>query len=440
MFSYSESLYSEALHYIPGGVNSPVRAFKGVEGTPIFIESAKGPYLYDVDDNQYIDYVGSWGPMILGHKDPFVMKAIYEALEKGLSFGAPNPYEIMLAKLICEMMPNIEQIRMVNSGTEATMTALRLARGFTGRDVIVKFEGCYHGHSDSLLIKAGSGALTLGQPSSPGVPKEIAQLTLNLEYNNIEALQEAFKLHGENIAAVIVEPIAANVGCILPDLRFLQALRKVCDEYQSILIFDEVITGFRVAAGGAQALYDIKPDLTTLGKIIGGGLPVGALGGKKAIMQYLAPVGPVYQAGTLSGNPIAMAAGIATLTQCQAPGFYEKLSALTQMLVEGIRTISLKQDLPLCINAAPGIFSIFFTEQPKVTTYEQVMASSTALFKMFFHTMLQEGIYLAPSAFESGFVSIAHTTKCIEQTLDAVDRSFEAMKNTELCQTVLSNF
>lgn len=436
MKHYSEQLFSEALQYIPGGVNSPVRAFKGVGGSPLFIESAKGPYLYDVDDQKYIDYVGSWGPMILGHRDPFVMKAIHEALEKGLSFGAPNPYEIMLAKLICELMPNIEQVRMVNSGTEATMTALRLARGYTKRDLIVKFEGCYHGHSDSLLIKAGSGALTLGQPSSPGVPESVAKHTLNLEYNNIETLHTAFFHHGNRIAAVIVEPIAANMGCVLPNLHFLQALRKYCDEYQSILIFDEVISGFRVAQGGAQALYDIQPDLTTLGKIIGGGLPVGALGGKKAIMQHLAPAGPVYQAGTLSGNPIGMAAGIATLTQLQAAGFYEKISLLTQMLVDALRTLAKKHELSVCINSAPGLFSLFFTEQPEVTSYQHVMNCSVNHFKLFYHSMLSDGIYLAPSAFESAFVSIAHTSECLEHTLYAAEKAFQKVKHAESCQII----
>lgn len=426
--SQSEQLFEEALRYIPGGVNSPVRAFKGVGGIPLFIDSAKGPFLYDIDHREYIDYIGSWGPMILGHQDPFVMKQIYAALEKGLSFGTPNANEITLAKLICEIMPNIEQIRMVNSGTEATMTALRLARGYTGRDIIVKFEGCYHGHSDSLLIKAGSGALTLGQPSSPGIPHDLAKYTINLQYNNVDAVYAAFAEHGDNIAAVIVEPIAGNVGCVLPDVRFLRALRQACDNYKSVLIFDEVMTGFRVALGGAQALYNIKPDLTTLGKIIGGGLPVGAIGGRKDIMQHLAPAGPVYQAGTLSGNPIAMAAGIATLTQIKVPGFYDKLSTITQNLIQGIRELSEKHSIPLCINAATGMFSIFFTEQAEVTSYQQVMACSSDRFKQFFHHMIKEGVYFAPSAFESAFVSITHTPECIDRTLQAIENTFKKMK------------
>lgn len=428
--SRSEQLFNEALCTIPGGVNSPVRAFKGVGGTPLFIDSAKGAFLYDIDGKEYIDYIGSWGPMILGHQNPIVMNALHAALDKGISFGAPNPNEVTLAKLICELMPNIEQIRMVNSGTEATMTALRLARGYTGRDIIVKFEGCYHGHSDSLLIKAGSGALTLGQPSSPGIPHDFAKYTINLEYNNIEALYAAFADYGDQIAAVIVEPVAGNVGCVLPDTLFLRALRQVCDNYKSVLIFDEVMTGFRVALGGAQALYNIKPDLTTLGKIIGGGLPVGAIGGKKAIMQHLAPVGPVYQAGTLSGNPLAMAAGIATVSQLKEPGFYQKLSAITDSLVQGTLALSEKHSLPVCINAVGGMFSLFFTEQAEVNSYQQVMNCSAEAYKQFFHSMLNEGVYFAPSAFESAFVSIAHTPECIERTLHAMDKTFQKMQMT----------
>lgn len=426
--THSEQLFNEALQYIPGGVNSPVRSFRGVGGTPLFIDSAKGPYLYDVDKNQYIDYVGSWGPMILGHNDPDVIRAIQGAVEKGLSFGAPCENEVKLAKLICEIMPNIEQIRMVNSGTEATMTALRLARGYTGRNIIIKFEGCYHGHSDSLLIKAGSGALTLGQPSSPGVPADLAKYTLNLEYNNPEAVYAAFAEHGDEIAAIIVEPIAGNVGCILPDTRFLRALRQVCDNHGALLIFDEVMTGFRVAGGSAQALYNIKPDLTTLGKIIGGGLPVGALGGKKEIMQHLAPVGPVYQAGTLSGNPIAMAAGIATLTKIQSPDFYNKLNSITEYLVEGFRSLSKEYGVPLCVNAVTGMFSLFFTEQPKVDSYSKAMASSVDTFKQFYHAMLKEGVYFGPSAFESAFVSITHTNECLDKTLTATKKVFQTMR------------
>lgn len=426
--SRSQALFDEAKQYLPGGVNSPVRAFHGVGGTPRFFESAKGAYLFDEDGHAYVDYVGSWGPMILGHQDPSVLQAVRLAIEKGLSFGAPTLAEVSLAKLICETLPHIEMIRMVNSGTEATMTALRLARGYTGRDLIVKFEGCYHGHSDSLLIKAGSGALTLGQPSSAGVPKDIAKCTLNLEYNNIEALYAAFGEFGDKIAAVIVEPIAANMNCVLPSRAFLLALRQVCDNYGAVLIFDEVITGFRVALGGAQSLYQITPDLTTYGKIIGGGMPVGALGGKRAIMEFLAPLGPVYQAGTLSGNPIAMTAGHATLLRLTDPGFYTTLHTITESLVKGLEKIAKENGIPLHINWMTGLFGLFFTDYA-VNCYDDVMRANVKRFNHFYHGMLSEGIYFGPSAFESGFVSIAHDEACISKTLEAARKVFPTLKD-----------
>lgn len=419
----SQTLFEEAQRYIPGGVNSPVRAFKGVGGTPVFFNRAQGPFLFDEDNQRYIDYVGSWGPMILGHQDPDVLQAIHHALEHGLSYGAPTANEVKLAKFICETLPNIEQIRMVNSGTEATMTALRLARGYTGKDIIVKFEGCYHGHSDSLLIKAGSGALTLGQPSSPGVPADIAKYTLNLEFNNSDAVYSAFAEYGDKIAAVIVEPIAGNMGCVLPERNFLLALRQACDNYGAVLIFDEVISGFRVALGGAQSIYQIKPDLTTFGKIIGGGMPVGALGGKRSIMSHLAPVGPVYQAGTLSGNPIAMTAGLATLSKLTQPGFYEQLNKTTESLVAGLKDIANKNNIPVTINWLTGMFTLFFNEN-EVKRFSDVMKSDVERFKRFYHGMLKEGIYFGPSAFESAFVSIVHDKECIDQTLAAAEKVF----------------
>ncbi|MFI4938484.1 MAG: glutamate-1-semialdehyde 2,1-aminomutase [Candidatus Berkiellales bacterium] len=425
--SQSQMLFETANQFIPGGVNSPVRAFKGVGGTPIFIDHAKGPYLFDEDDRAYVDYIGSWGPMILGHQDPDVLQSIKNALDKGLSFGAPTKAEVKLAQFICEHLPSIEQIRMVNSGTEATMTALRLARGFTGRDLIIKFEGCYHGHSDSLLIKAGSGALTLGQPSSPGVPADFAKHTLNLEYNNIEDVNEAFAKYGKQIAAVIVEPVAGNMNCVLPNRAFLLALRQACDHYGTVLIFDEVITGFRVAFGGAQSLYQIKPDLTTLGKIIGGGMPVGALGGRKDIMQHLAPTGPVYQAGTLSGNPIAMAAGLATLNKLTDPAFYTKLTQITESLVTGLKQLAAKHGIPLQMNWLTGMFGIFFTEQPQITRFAEVMQCNVKMFNQFFHGMLNEGVYFGPSAFESGFVSSVHDEAAIAKTLNAADKVFAGL-------------
>lgn len=425
--SHSETLFAEALKYIPGGVNSPVRAFNSVGGTPLFFDSAKGPYLFDEDGQQYIDYVGSWGPMILGHQDPDVLKSVHTTMQKALSFGAPTRAEVTLAKLVCQLVPSIDLVRMVSSGTEATMTALRLARGFTGKHLIVKFEGCYHGHSDSLLIKAGSGALTLGHPSSPGVPPDIAKYTLNLTFNDSESVIAAFKQFGPQIAAIIVEPIAGNMGCVLPHRDFLQTLRQTCDQYGALLIFDEVMTGFRVALQGAQGLYQIEPDLTTFGKIIGGGMPVGAIGGKKHIMSHLAPMGPVYQAGTLSGNPIAMAAGITTLTKLQQPGFYQTLQEITESLVNGLQDLAQRHHVPLRINWLTGMFSLFFTEQPAVNTYQEVMRCDVDKFKRFYHGMLAEGIYFGPSAFESAFTSITHDKQCIEATLRAADKVFASL-------------
>lgn len=428
MITRSQALFEEAQRYIPGGVNSPVRAFKGVGGSPLFIHHAKGPYLFDEDKQRYIDYVGSWGPMILGHCDENVLESVHLALENGLSFGAPTQAEVTLAKMICELIPSIDLIRMMSSGTEATMTALRLARGYTQRDLIVKFEGCYHGHSDSLLIQAGSGALTFGQPSSPGIPVDVAKHTINLEYNNIDMLYQAFAEYGEQIAAIIVEPVAGNMNCVLPDKQFLLALRQVCDNYGSILIFDEVITGFRVALGGAQDLYQIKPDLTTFGKIIGGGMPVGAVGGKKEIMEYLSPVGPVYQAGTLSGNPIAMAAGLATLAKLQHPNFYTQLKEITDSLVIPLKQLATQHGIPLHINSLTGMFGMFFTELTQVSRFEDVMKSDVARFNQFFHEMLAQGVYFAPSAFESAFVSITHDPSCITSTLEAADHVFSKLK------------
>ncbi len=419
----SKDLFDRAQQFIPGGVNSPVRAFKGVGGTPLFFERAQGPYIFDEDNNRYIDYVGSWGPMILGHQDKDVLKSMEIALSKALSFGAPTRAEVELAEFICTHIPSIEKIRMVCSGTEATMTALRLARGYTGKDMIVKFEGCYHGHSDCLLIKAGSGALTLGQPSSPGVPADFAKHTLNLEFNNSDAVYSAFAEHGDKIAAVIVEPIAGNMGCVLPSPQFLLALRQACDNHGAVLIFDEVITGFRVAFGGAQSVYNIKPDITTFGKIIGGGMPVGALGGKKSIMSHLAPEGPVYQAGTLAGNPLAMAAGLATLGKCLRPGFYEELHNKTQTLVQGLERLAKKHAVPVQINWATGMFTLFFNDEP-VKCFSDVMRSDAEKFKKFFHAMLDKGIYFGPSAYECAMVSISHTDECIEQTLAAADAVF----------------
>lgn len=417
------SLFSEASRYIPGGVNSPVRAFRAVGGEPLFIERAQGPYVFDQDGKQYVDYVGSWGPMILGHAHPDVVRAVQQRAELGLSFGAPTAIETQLARKICELMPSIELVRMVSSGTEATMSAIRLARGFTGRDKIVKFEGCYHGHSDSLLVKAGSGALTLGVPTSPGVPKELAAHTITLAYNDIAQVQQLFHDIGEQIACIIVEPIAGNMNCVLPVPGFLEALRSVCDQHGAVLIFDEVMTGFRVALGGAQSLYNIRPDLTTLGKVVGGGMPVGAFGGKREIMEHIAPLGPVYQAGTLSGNPLAMAAGLATLEALCEPGFHARLAEKTTRLIEGLSLAARTASVPFSTNSVCGMFGLFFTDKSPVRYFREVMACDLERFKKFFHGMLAAGVYLAPSAFEAGFVSAAHTDVEISQTLEAAKRA-----------------
>jgi glutamate-1-semialdehyde 2,1-aminomutase len=418
LMTSTNSLFTQAQRHIPGGVNSPVRAFKGVGGDPVFFDRALGAYLYDTDGKHYIDYVGSWGPMILGHTHPEVIKVVQEATKKGLSFGAPTAVETAMANKVCELMPSIDLVRMVNSGTEATMSALRLARGYTGRDTIVKFEGCYHGHGDALLVKAGSGALTLGIPSSPGVPAALARHTLTLTYNDLDEVRETFSHHGEDIACIIVEPVAGNMNCIPPAPGFLEGLREVCDEHGTVLIFDEVMTGFRVALGGAQAHYGVTPDLTTLGKVIGGGMPVGAFGGRREIMQHLAPLGPVYQAGTLSGNPIAMTAGLKTLELISIPGFYDRLSRKTQQLVEGILQKANAASIPMTANLVGGMFGLFFSKEQAVTEFKQVTACDTERFKGFFHGMLNAGVYLAPSAFEAGFVSSAHSDEDIEKTID----------------------
>ena len=423
----SHTLFTQAQHCIPGGVNSPVRAFHGVGGDPVFFHSAKGAYLFDVDGKRYIDYVASWGPMIAGHAHPDVLEAVRSTIDNGLGFGAPTEIEIDMARLVCELVPSIEMVRMVNSGTEATMTALRLARGFTGRDKIVKFEGCYHGHSDSLLVKAGSGALTLGVPTSPGVPAALAEHTLTLNYNDIEQVEQTFASLGEQIACIIVEPVAGNMNCIPPTEGFLQALRTQCDRYGAVLIFDEVMTGFRVAAGGAQAHYQVTPDLTTLGKIIGGGMPVGAFGGRREIMQQIAPLGPVYQAGTLSGNPVAMAAGYATLQLVRQPGFYTALTENTRRLTQGLEQLGTQLGIPLTTNQVGGMFGLFFTAEKPVTNFGQASACNTEQFKKFFHQMLAQGVYLAPSPFEAGFVSSVHSHEDIDATLDAAAQALKAL-------------
>lgn len=424
----SENLYAEAQEVIPGGVNSPVRAFTGVGGTPLFIERADGAYLYDVDGKAYIDYVGSWGPMVLGHNHPAIRNAVITAVNQGLSFGAPTEIEIKMAERITELVTSIDMVRMVNSGTEATMSAIRLARGFTGRDKIIKFEGCYHGHADHLLVKAGSGALTLGHPNSPGVPADFAKHTLTCNYNDLDSVRRAFTQYPQDIACIIVEPVAGNMNCIPPQPGFLAGLRDLCDEFDALLIIDEVMTGFRVALGGAQDYYGVVPDLTCLGKIIGGGMPVGAFGGRRDVMQALAPTGPVYQAGTLSGNPVAIAAGYACLNEIDQPGIYPQLSELTRMLSEGLLDAAQKEKIPLVVNHIGGMFGIFFTEQAEVTCYQQVLKCDTERFKRFFHLMLQQGIYLAPSAFEAGFMSVAHSQEDIQQTIDAARRCFTQLK------------
>lgn len=417
----SQEFFAKAQRYIPGGVNSPVRAFLAVKNTPRFIQSAKGAYITDVDGNRYIDYVGSWGPMILGHAHPAVIQAVRAAVENGLSFGAPCAAEVEMAAEICQRMPHIEKIRMVSSGTEAAMSAIRLARGATGRSKIIKFEGCYHGHTDSLLVKAGSGTLTLGIPSSPGVPAGIVAETLTARFNDLDSVTALFERWGDEIAAVIVEPIPGNMNMILPLPEFLPGLRKLCNEYESLLIFDEVISGFRVGPQGAQGLFDIRPDLTILGKIIGGGMPVGAFGGRRDIMAHLAPEGPVYQAGTLSGNPIAMAAGLATLHQL-TPIHYQTFSRLTQQLMNGIQERADAAHIPLTTVSCGALFGFFFTSEPAIHYYEQVMACDPSPFVQLFNGLLTQGIYIAPSAYEAGFMSLAHTEQDIQQTLAAFEQ------------------
>ena len=415
----SHELFLAAQKHIPGGVNSPVRAFKGVGGDPIFIDHASGAYMVDADGKRYIDYIGSWGPMICGHAHPEVIEAVREAAVRGLSFGAPTGLETQLADRVCELVPSMDMVRMTSSGTEATMSAIRLARGFTGRDKIIKFEGCYHGHGDSLLVKAGSGALTLGVPNSPGVPAALAEHTLTLDYNNADQVRELFARMGDEIACIIVEPVAGNMNCIPPVPGFLECLREVCDAHGALLIFDEVMTGFRVALGGAQALYQVTPDVTTLGKVIGGGMPVGAFGGRRDVMQHVAPIGPVYQAGTLSGNPIAMTAGLKTLELLSAPGFHDRLTAKTKTLVDGIMAAAKNAGVPMTSNQVGGMFGLFFTDQASVSNFAEVGKCDTARFGRFFHAMLDKGVYLAPSAYEAGFVSIMHSDQDLQQTIDA---------------------
>ncbi len=420
--------FSRAQNIIPGGVNSPVRAFKAVGGEPVFINNAKGAYIFDTEGKRYIDYVLSWGPMILGHANEAVNNAVKASVDNGLSFGAPTTIETELAEKISSVIPSMQKLRFVSSGTEATMSAIRLARGFTGRDNIVKFEGCYHGHSDSLLIKAGSGALTHGVPSSPGVPACLAEHTITLSYNNSEQVETLFKEKGDSIACVIVEPVAGNMNCIPPEPGFLETLRKVCDNSGAVLIFDEVMTGFRVSHGGAQAHYSVKPDLTTLGKVIGGGMPVGAFGGRKDIMDFIAPTGPVYQAGTLSGNPVSMTAGLATLNALDDDTIYTQIFARTTRLCEGLEEVAKSHNIPFTTNHVGSMWGGFFTEEEKVTNYQQVMACNIPRFNQFFHGMLNEGVYLAPASYEAGFMSVAHTQEDIQATIDAADRVFASLK------------
>ena len=421
------SVFQQAQQHIPGGVNSPVRAFKGVGGDPLFIDHAKGAYIVDIDGKRYIDYVGSWGPMVLGHSHPDVINAVKTAADKGLSFGAPTLIETRMAEKVCSLVPSIEKVRMVSSGTEATMSAIRLARGFTGRDNIIKFEGCYHGHSDSLLVKAGSGALTFGVPSSPGVPAALAEHTLTLPYNDIQAVEQLLKEHATSVACIIVEPVAGNMNCVPPEPGFLEGLRRLATHYNIVLIFDEVMTGFRVALGGAQQHYNVKPDLTTLGKVIGGGMPVGAFGGRADIMAQLAPDGPVYQAGTLSGNPLAMAAGLSTLDLVSQAGFYQTLNDRTRQLTDGLHTLAKQAGVSISTNQVGGMFGLFFSDQPSISRFDQVMACDQERFKHFFHLMLDQGVYLAPSAFEAGFVSAAHSEQDIADTLAAASIAFNQL-------------
>ena len=423
----SHELFKAAQRHIPGGVNSPVRAFRGVGGDPLFFKRGEGAYLVDEDNRRYLDYVGSWGPMILGHAHPQVVAVVQEAAANGLSFGAPTAVETSMAERVCELVPSVERVRMVSSGTEATMSAIRLARGYTGRDKIVKFEGCYHGHADSLLVKAGSGALTLGVPTSPGVPVDLAKHTVTLSYNDAEQVRSTFEQVGAEIAAVIVEPVAGNMNCVPPVPGFLESLREACDRFGSVLIFDEVMTGFRVALGGAQAHYGVTPDLTTLGKVIGGGMPVGAFGGRADIMEQIAPLGPVYQAGTLSGNPVAMTAGLTTLQLISEPGFFDRLSAATSRLTRGLRAQAADAGVSLVTNQVGGMFGIFFTTESSVENFQQATSCDQAQFQRFYHGMLEEGVYLAPSAFEAGFVSAAHGEQEVEATVAAAGRVFRTL-------------
>lgn len=426
--SSNQALFNAASVHIPGGVNSPVRAFKGVGGTPVFVQKAKGAYLFDADGKRYIDYVGSWGPMILGHAHPEIVQAVIDAAADGLSFGAPTPSETTVADLICKIMPSMDMVRMTSSGTEACMSAIRLARGYTSRDKIVKFEGCYHGHADSLLVKAGSGMLTLGVPTSLGVPKDLAQHTITLPFNDIEAVKACFAEYGDQIACIIVEPVAGNMNLVLPIKGFLQTLRDECTKAGAVLIFDEVMTGFRVALGGAQAHYGITPDLTTLGKIIGAGLPVGAFGGKREIMNCIAPLGGVYQAGTLSGNPLAMRAGIAMLKLISADGFYAQLSTKLSLLLNGLKALADDIGIPLQVQQAGGMFGIYFTDSKDLSSYEAMTNCDVGAFREFFHGMLKRGVYLAPSAFEAGFISSSHTQADLEETLAAAQETLTEMK------------
>ena len=423
----SETLFELAKKHIPGGVNSPVRAFNGVGGTPVFFKSGKGAYVYDEDGNRYVDFVNSWGPLILGHAAEPVLNAVRGQLEQGLSFGAPTEIEIEMAQKVCEIYPSMDMVRMVSSGTEATMSAIRLARGFTGRDKMIKFEGCYHGHADSLLVKAGSGLLTLGTPSSPGVPAALADLTITLTHNDIDSVKTCLAEIGNEVACIIVEPIAGNMNCIPPVKGFLEGLRELCDQYGIVLIFDEVMCGFRAAKGGAQEVYGVKPDMTTLGKVIGGGMPVGAFGGKREIMEHLAPLGPVYQAGTLSGNPIAMAAGKAMLEAISADGFYADLTAKTERLVKGLEAAAARHGIPLTTNQVGSMFGFFFSEEKEIRTFAQVSQCDQARFKQFFHGMLDEGVYLAPSSYEAGFVCAAVSDQDIDFTLQAADKVFASL-------------
>ena len=428
MIDKNINLFKLSQKFIPGGVNSPVRAFSSVGGTPIFFKKGLGSRLWDENGKEYIDYINSWGPMILGHSHPEIIKTVQNVAQDSLSFGAPTSKELDIAEMLVKLVPSMEQVRLVSSGTEATMSAIRVARGFTSRDRIIKFEGCYHGHSDALLVKAGSGALTFGQPSSAGVPADVAKHTHTLAFNDIKGLEKCFSEIGSDIACVIIEPIVGNMNLILPDIKFLRTLRQLCTKYETILIFDEVMTGFRVSLGGAQELYGVTPDMTTLGKIIGGGLPVGAFGGKKEIMQMLAPLGPVYQAGTLSGNPVAVAAGLKTLELIQATGFYKELSLVTTKLVEGMTRVAKEKGVKFCARSVGGMFGIYFSELPP-NSFDEIMNSDREKFNKFFHSMLEQGIYFGPSAFEAGFVSAAHTENDIDDTIEASSKAFESLND-----------